>query len=146
MRPASLLAVLGAAVLLTACGAAGSGAPLPAASAGPGENAPTYTIGESYATVTHECTTQQTVRITGSTNIIELVEPCRQVVVVGSTNQVVIQTTGTLRIGGRNQHITVQKVTSGVVQLGGADNQLVCGSRISINDTGTGNQTAGCGG
>lgn len=129
-------------MLLSACGspAPRSTGPPPGAD----NTSPTFTISESYTTLTHECTPRQTVHITGSTNIIQLIEPCRAVTATGSTNQVVIQATVTLVVGGHNQHITVQKVTSGVIQLGGSDNELVCGSRTQVRDTGSSNVTSGC--
>ena len=141
---AVLLATGLVALLLPACGnpAPRSTGPPPGAD----DTSPTFTISQSYTMLAHECTARQTVHITGSTNIIQLVEPCRAVTVTGSTNQVVIQTTGTLVIGGHNQHITVQKVTSGVIQFGGSDNELVCGSRTEVNDTGSSNLSSGCSG
>ncbi len=131
-------------VLLAACGnpAPRSTRPPPGAD----NTSPDFTISQSYTMLAHECTARQTVHITGSTNIIQLVEPCRAVTVTGTTNQVVIQATGTLVIGGQNQHITVQKVTSGVIQFGGSDNELVCGSRTEVNDTGSRNLSSGCSG
>ncbi len=134
-----LAAVLG--MLLTACG----GAP-PANGPPPGADTttPNLTVSGSYTTLAHECTPRQTVHITGTTDLIQLVEPCRAVTVSGSTNQVVIQATGTLSVGGQNQHVTVQKVTSGVIQLGGSGNELICGSRTLVQDTGSGNLTSGC--
>ena len=131
-------------VLLAAC----AGTPPRSSGPPPGADntAANFTISESYTTLAHECTPQQTVHITGSTAIIQLVEPCRAVTVTGTTNQVVIQATGTLVIGGHNQHITVQRVTSGVIQFGGSDNELVCGMRTEVNDTGTSNISSGCSG
>ncbi|MBO0702480.1 MAG: DUF3060 domain-containing protein [Candidatus Dormibacteraeota bacterium] len=143
-RRAVLLAVGLLTVLLTACGspAPRSTGPPPGAD----NTSPTFTISRSYTQLAHECTARQTVHITGSTDIIQLVEPCRAVTVTGTTNQVLIQSTGTLTVGGRNQHITVQKVTSGAIQLGGRDNELVCGSRVEVDDTGSGNISSGCAG
>lgn len=138
-----MLVVLGLApVLLAACGS-----PAPRSSGPPpgADNpSPDFTISQSYTMLAHECTARQTVHITGSTDIIQLVQPCHAVTVTGSTNQVLIQTTGTLVIGGHNQHITVRKVTSGVIQLGGSDNELVCGSRTEVDDRGTSNLSSGC--
>jgi hypothetical protein len=129
-------------MLLASCGSSGHTATGPPP--GADDTSPTFTIGESYTTLAHECTPRQTVHITGSTDLIQLVEPCRAVTVSGSTNQVVIQTTGTLTVAGQNQHVTVQKVTSGVIQLGGSGNELVCGSRTLVRNTGSGNLTSGC--
>lgn len=132
------------ALLLAACGhpaPAGTGPP-----PGADNTSPDFTISQSYTTLAHECTARQTVHITGSTNIIQLIEPCHAVTVTGTTNQVVIQTTGTLVIGGENQHITVQKVTSGVIRFGGRANELVCGSHTEVDDTGSGNLSSGCSG
>lgn len=132
------------ALLLAACGspAPRSTGPPPGAD----NTSPEFTISRSYSILAHECTARQTVHITGSTDIVQLVEPCHAVTVTGSTNQVVIQTTGTLVIGGHNQHVQVREVTAGVIQLGGSDNELVCGSRTQVNDTGSGNLTSGCSG
>lgn len=128
--------------MVAGCGSAGQ--PSTGPPPGADNTSPTFTIGQSYTTLAHECTPRQTVHVTGSTDIIQLVEPCRAVTVAGSTNQVVIQSTGTLAIGGQNQHVTVQKVTSGVIQLAGSGNELVCGSRTEIDDRGSGNLSSGC--
>ena len=139
LGPALLLVIL-----LASCGNAAHSAAGPPP--GADDTSATFTFSDSYTTLAHECTRRQTVHITGSTNLIQLVEPCRAVTVGGSTNQVVIQATGTLTIAGQNQHVTVQKVTSGVIQLGGTDNELVCGSRTEVQDTGHRNLTSGCSG
>lgn len=136
--------VLSVAVLLlvAACGGAApveTGPP-----PGADSTAPVLTISQSEITLAHECTPTQTVHITGSTNIVQLVEPCHVVTATGSTNQVVIQATDTLVIGGHNQHVTVQKVTSGVIRMSGSENELVCGSRTLVQDTGSGNTQTGC--
>jgi multidrug efflux pump subunit AcrA (membrane-fusion protein) len=139
-RSLVLAVVLG--ILLTACGGAppaGNGPP-----PGADDTSRIFVVSDSYTTLAHECTPRQTVHITGSTDVIQLVEPCRAVTVSGSTNQVVIQATGTLSVGGQNQHVTVQKVTSGVIQLGGGGNELICGTRTLVQDSGSGNLTAGC--
>lgn len=143
MRPVAALGLaVMMAILVAACGSAAqtSNGPPPGADS----TAPTFTIAESYTTLAHECTPRQTVHITGSTDVIQLVEPCRAVTVSGSTNQVVIQATGTLTVAGQNQHVTVQKVSSGVIQLAGSSNELICGSRTLVQDTGSGNLTSGC--
>lgn len=142
MRRGPLAAVALVPLLLGACGSAAG----PASGPPPGADttSPVFTVSQSETTLSHECTARQRVHITGAVDVVQLVEPCRAVTVTGSTNQVVIQSTGTLVIRGQNQHITVQKVTSGVIQLGGRDNQLVCGSRTLVQDTGSGNSTSGC--
>lgn len=145
MKRGAVLVALGlVALLLAACGspAPRSSGPPPGAD----NTSPDFTISQSYTMLAHECTARQAVHITGSTDIIQLVQPCHAVTVTGSTNQVVIQTTDTLVIGGHNQHITVRQVTSGVIQLGGSDNELVCGSRTEVNDSGSSNLSSGCSG
>jgi len=143
-REASALVLVLLVALVAGCGTPSrtpSGPP-----PGADTTSPVFTISQSYTTLAHECTSRQTVHITGSTNLIQLVEPCRSVTVRGSTNQVVIQSTGTLTVAGQNQHVTVQKVTSGVIQLGGTDNELVCGTRTLVQIAGSNNITSGCAG
>lgn len=141
-RPALRALVLAVLLVLVACG--GTAQPASGPPPGADNTSPVFTISQSETTLAHECTARQTVHITGAVNVIQLVEPCRAVTVGGNTNQVVIQSTGTLVISGYNQHVTVQKVTSGEVRLSGSNNELVCGSRMVVADSGTGTLTSGC--